>query len=436
MQEYTMVFINVSRAIFLASNIFLFYTFLTPKRPLWFQVTAFIGTWVIVSLLRSLLGPIVSDPFLLGYALGSLYTIPCALIFKETLQAKIFVVFMVYSFSQFVFIVFLFLENLWLGHPIGGVVLLGLLLEAASLPFIKKYVAPHLKNIIEIIDQQNFSFVLFPIFSFILLAFYGVQRTYLLANFIPLVLSTLLIFFTYYLISLAINRTKRHQQLEKQLTLERDHYHNLNESINTTKVIRHDLRHHMVTILEYLKKNNADAAQEYLNKLCNLYDDSSIPTVCRNRSADAIISHYLKLAKQQDIAVVTNLNIPDNLGIDNLDLCVVIGNCLENAIEACSNISDSEARFVDINVTITKGHLVIKIENSFNGLVQHKDDSFFSTKKGLDHGIGISSVKTLVDKYQGDYLVSLDQLIFKVIISLKIPLIMGTPQNKETGIVF
>ena len=423
MQEYTIIFITLTRAVFLISNIFLFYIFLTPKRPVWFQTIAFILTWVIVFLLRGLLSPIVSDPFLLGYALGTLYTIPCVLIFKETLHAKIFVVFMVYSLSQFIFLIFLFLEKLLFGNVIGGLVLIGLLLEAASLPLIKKYAAPHIRNFIEIIDQQNFSFVLFPILSFILLAFYVVQRTYLLSNFIPLVICTFLIFFTYYLIAIAINRTRRQQQLEQQLTLERDHYHNLNESINTTKVIRHDLRHHMVTISEYLKKNNAAAAQEYLNKLCNLYDDSSIPTVCRNQSADALISHYLKLAKQQDITVVTNLHIPDNLGIDNLDLCVVVGNCLENAIEACSQISDGEPRFVNINVTLTKGHLVIKIENSFNGLVQVQKDDFFSTKKGLDHGIGLSSVKTLAAKYQGNCLISFVQRVFKVVISLKIPTI-------------
>ena len=257
--------------------------------------------------------------------------------------------------------------------------------------------------------------------SFILLAFYSVQGTYELSTFIPLVLTTILIFFSYYLIAISIDRTKRHQQLEKQLALQNDHYRNLNDSITTAKARRHDLRHHLVTILAFLGKNNTTAAQVYLNKLCNYYDDSSIPTVCRNQSADALICHYLELAKKQDINIVTKLNLPEDLGIDDLDLCVILGNCLENAIEACSKISTPEQRFIEISTTITKGHLVIKFANSFNGVIQAQDDGFFSFKRGPDHGIGLSSVKTLTTKYHGHCSISFKQQVFKVSESLKLP---------------
>jgi len=410
-----------SRAIFLITNILLLYIFLTPRRPFWFQITAFSVTWITIFFLRDILQSVIPDPYLVGYILGSLYMIPCALIFKETINAKLFVFFMSFSLSQSNFLIFLFLEQLIFNHFVGGLVLTGLMLEAASLPLIKRYVSPHVRNIIAIIDQRNFAFTCFPLLSFVLLAYYGVQRTYLLSNFIPLVVSTLLILFTYYLIATAIYQTIRNQQAEKQLAVQREHYRNLNDSINAMKTMRHDLRHHLVTCLEFLVKKNSAAAENYLGQLCKNYDDIAIPKVCSNQFADALISHYLKAAQEQGVTVNTNLHLPYNLGIDDQDLCVILGNCLENAVEACSKIPQDQVRYIDIKTTIAKNHLVIKIANSFCGSVIRQGENYVSSKDGDDHGIGLASVKALTAKYHGYCSISCEQQVFKVAVSLKLP---------------
>ncbi len=415
------IIVFVSRAVFLITNILLLYIFLTPRRPFWFQMTAFIVTWITIYFLRDILQSIITDPFLLGYILGSLYMIPCALIFKETMNAKLFVFFMIFSLSQFTFLIFLFLEQLLFNHYVGGLVLAGLLLEAASLPLIKKYVSPYAGNMIAIIDQRNFVFTCFPLLSFVLLAFYGVQRTYLLSNFIPLVVNTLLILFTYYLVATAIYQTMRNQQAEKQLALQHEHYRNLNDSINAMKIMRHDLRHHLVTCLEFLVKKDSAAAEIYLGQLCNHYDDIALPKVCSNQIADALISYYLKAAQEQGITVNTNLHLPGNLGIDDQDLCVILGNCLENAVEACSKMPPDQLRFIDIKTTIAKNHLVIKIANSFCGSVIRQGDGFVSSKHGNDHGMGLASVKALTSKYHGYCSMYCEQQVFKVAVSLKLP---------------
>ena len=364
---------------------------------------------------------IIPDPFLLGYIVGSLYMIPCALIFKETINAKLFVFFLIFSLSQSNFLIFSFLEQLIFDQYVGSLVLIGLILEAASLPLIKKYVSPHVGNIIAIIDQRNFAFTCFPLLSFVQLAYYGVERTDLLSNFIPLVVSTLSILFTYYLIATAIYQTIRNQQAEKQLAVQREHYRNLNDSINAMKTMRHDLRHHLVTCLEFLVKKNSTAAENLLGQLCNHYDDIAFPKVCSNQFADALISHYLKVAQEQGVTVNTNLHLPNNLGIDDQDLCVILGNCLENAVEACSKIPQDQLRFIDIKSTITKNHLVIKIANSFCGSVKRQGDSFVSSKDGDDHGIGLSSVKALTSKYHGYCSIYCEQQVFKVAVFLQLP---------------
>jgi len=420
MSELTLILFHVSRAVFLASNILLTYSFLTPSRPIWFQVVAYAGAVILHSGMRTLLAPTGLDTFLISYLLTIVYFIPFLLIFQETIHAKFFVLFMIASFSQFVFLISLFIEHLLFGHMVGGLILLGQLLELAAILLFRKYIIPYVKNILEIIDQQNLVFTLFPFLSFILLAFYGVQRNYILSIFIPLALSTLIIAVSYYLIAISIERMKHQHALEKQLALQRDHYSNLNESIAAAKATRHDLRHHLVTLLGFLEKKDAVAAKDYLNRLCNAYDDSAIPSVCRNQSADALFCHYLSLAKQENIAVVTNLDIPYDLGIEDIDLCVIIGNCLENSIEACRKQNAAESRFIDVSAKINKEYLVIKIENSFNGLVQHQNDAYLSSKRVADCGIGLGSIKTLAAKYQGQCMISFDQQIFKVSVSLKL----------------
>lgn len=214
MTEHALLLFHLSRVIFAISNILLFYAFLTPKRPLWFQGIAFVGVTAAHLCLRAVLTPMGLDPFTIGYVLALLYLVPITLVFQENLHSKVFVTFMVLSLSQFNFLISFFLERLLFDQTVSKLILTGQLLELFSIPLIRKYIAPYVKNILEIVDRQNRVFAWFPFFSFVLLAFYGVQRNYLLVAFIPLILSTIIIFFSYYLIALAIERTKRQQQLE------------------------------------------------------------------------------------------------------------------------------------------------------------------------------------------------------------------------------
>lgn len=176
-----------------------------------------------------------------------------------------------------------------------------------------------------------------------------------------------------------------------------------------------------MTCLEFLNKKNPAAAEDYLSQLCNNFNETAIPKVCSNQWADALICHYLKLAKQQDITVNMDLHLPEDIGIDPQDLCVILGNCLENAIEACVRLPEKQLRWIDIKTTISKGHLNIDIANSFDGLVQRKGDRFGSTKNGSDHGIGLVSVRALTAKYQGHCFISCEEQWFKVAISLRLP---------------
>ncbi len=203
-----------TRSVFLLENILFLYVFLTPGRLRFFQLAAFVITWVIAYIIRHILMLFIPDPLLISYIIGCLYLIPCVLIFKETIQAKIFVFFMIYSMSQCTFLFFMYLDR-YMTPPVPyTVVLSGMLLELASLPLINRYIRQPVRSILEIINLQNPVFTLFPILSFFLLAIYGLQDTYQLTNFITLALSITLIFFAYYLTATSIAGARRLQHLE------------------------------------------------------------------------------------------------------------------------------------------------------------------------------------------------------------------------------
>jgi diguanylate cyclase (GGDEF)-like protein len=215
MPDSAYIMMYLSRTVFLIENIVFLYVFLTPRRSPVYQAAAFIGTWIAAYLVRKLLFMFIPDPLIVSYIIGTMYLVPCALIFKETIQAKIFVFFMVYSLSQFTYLVFSHIDRFIDPSLPHTYVLAGMMIEVALLPPAYRHARKPLRSILTIIDMQNPVFTLFPILSFLLLAIYSLQDTYELISFITLVLSTTLIFFSYYLAATSISGTRKLHELER-----------------------------------------------------------------------------------------------------------------------------------------------------------------------------------------------------------------------------
>lgn len=211
MEQY-MFFLN--RSLFLATNIILLYIFLTPKRTRVFQVVVFLLSWFVIYFLRLVTGPLNIDPLLESNILGSLYLIPCMLIFSETPQAKFFVFYMIYSLSQLTYLVFMYVDRFLFPAIPQMYILIGMILEIALLPVIKRYMKTPIREIVDILNKQNPVFTMFPVLSFLLLVIYSLQETNLVFEFITLVISTVIIFFSYFMISISISGTRRQQELE------------------------------------------------------------------------------------------------------------------------------------------------------------------------------------------------------------------------------
>ena len=159
---------------------------------------------------------------------------------------------------------------------------------------------------------------------------------------------------------------------------------------------RHDYRHHIQT----MKIHAANGEFEDVVKYLDLLDDdlTNVETVIRtgNRMADAILNSKLSLAAERKIKVKARAEIPVSLTVSELDLCIVIGNLLDNAMEACMELPEEE-RLIRIYMEMKGSYLYLALTNTAAGAKQHR---FLSTK-GEGHGFGIARVDAIVKKYGG-----------------------------------
>jgi len=186
-----------------------------------------------------------------------------------------------------------------------------------------------------------------------------------------------------------------------EVELQKRNYETLNKSLGNYYAFKHDIRHHYLAIKSMMDAENYAAATKYLDKLNENEIRHNIDVLCKNFTVDSILKYYMSIAIDNNIEFSVDSDIPEHIKIDNSDLSVVIGNCTLNAIEACKNIIDKSSAYIDLKAKIIGSQLVIKIRNNFNGQVIKEGTTIKTSKAGQGHGIGLSSVRNITEKYNG-----------------------------------
>ena len=163
---------------------------------------------------------------------------------------------------------------------------------------------------------------------------------------------------------------------------------------------RHDYHHHIQTMKAYRALGEDEKIDGYLNSLET--DLASVDTLTKsgNVMVDAILNSKLSLAKSREIAVNAKAVVPKELGFPEMDLCVIIGNLLDNAIEACMRVEDEAKRFIRVYVALKRDNLYISVTNSSGGKIQKQGKKYVSGK-GENHGFGLMRVDKIVDRHAG-----------------------------------
>jgi two-component system sensor histidine kinase AgrC len=170
---------------------------------------------------------------------------------------------------------------------------------------------------------------------------------------------------------------------------------------------RHDYHNHIQTLKAYRALGQDEALDAYLNRLDD--DLRTVDTVIKtgNVMVDAIVNSKLSLARARQISLNAKATVPEQLSISPVDLCVILGNLLDNAMEACCQYPDAKDRFLRLYVTVRQDQLYLCVTNA-SARRPLRQAGGYRSAKGEHHGFGLLRVDHLVDKY-GGYLYRADE---------------------------
>ncbi|MCL1996281.1 MAG: ATP-binding protein [Defluviitaleaceae bacterium] len=220
---------------------------------------------------------------------------------------------------------------------------------------------------------------------------------------------------------------KSHKNAIKAATyeMEREHYSEqlqlMQQSAEQIKAIRHDMKLHLSTIASYNANNNAQAATDYINKLLGEISKSEVYSETGNITFDSIINFKLNNAKIDNLKPQIHSIIPDAINIEVADIVTILGNLLDNALEAVANEKD---KMLKLDVELSKETLFIKVENTFGGELKYAvgkdgDTNHIATQKsGSEHGYGLKNVRRTVEKYNGCMDITHENGVFSVTVML------------------
>ena len=185
----------------------------------------------------------------------------------------------------------------------------------------------------------------------------------------------------------------------------------INQSKENIKAFRHDVKNHALTLKYYIDNYDRDGATGYLDNILDFINYSKEHAKSGNFEIDSLINYKMDLAEKSNIKAEVYLAIPHKLNINPFDLSIVIGNLLDNAIEATLK---AENKFINISIELDRNVLYISISNSYNGNLKLTNSKLETTKDNDNHGIGISSVQKSIEKYNGTMNIHYDGLVFYV----------------------
>lgn len=198
----------------------------------------------------------------------------------------------------------------------------------------------------------------------------------------------------------ALRRTERFQS--DLLTRQVQEVENLYRQI---RGMRHDLRNHAQTMQAYLQLGQTGQLEDYLTDLSSSFEQVDDVLRTGNVMADAILNSKLSLCRSHDIAVSATAQVPAS-NIPDVSLCTILGNLLDNALEACLRLPDQKERFLRVYIAPMKGQLYISVTNSSPGKSRVENGRYVSSKTGRDpfarHGFGLSQIDRAA-KLSGGY---------------------------------
>lgn len=211
---------------------------------------------------------------------------------------------------------------------------------------------------------------------------------------------------------LGIAYGEERKRMEKQIRIQKENYAVLTEKLEETKRLRHDLRQHFRVISTMLQSREYDSLTEYINRYNESINEICPAVFCDNPALNAVLNYYFKMAGETDIEFDIVVSAKKDIPISDTDISILFGNLIENAIDACERQKDGGRR-VKLSCSVDSSQIIFGLENTYSGRIRTMGGKLCSVRNN-GFGIGLDSVRKVVDKYDGVLDISYTDTVFTV----------------------
>lgn len=214
----------------------------------------------------------------------------------------------------------------------------------------------------------------------------------------------------------------RVRELTAQTQQAEQYYSALTNHIQAVRQMQHDSRHHLRVLSSYAHDGAYDRLRQYLDTLVEQSSSLNDALYCANYTANILLAFYAEQARNEGVAFHCDAQIPAEIPCAPTDLCAILGNALQNALDACACQGPEEERHISLLIRMVGNNLTIEIKNSFDGKILQRDGQMLSRKEGSGHGLGLPSIKRIVARYQGYCGLTIEkrEFILRAVLPLKL----------------
>ena len=268
--------------------------------------------------------------------------------------------------------------------------------------------------------EQGFriSLISVPICSIIIIMFMIYNNIYTEAGLATIGLGLLVInffmFYQYNQLLLSIQKKYENEMLEQKVQLYSNELNTIMESEERVKALRHDMKHHINELMILANRNKADEIVQYLNRMNGSLQNPSEIVSSGNLEIDSVLNLLLSRAKEKLETVNVKVQLPEDVK-HSFDINIVLGNLLENAIEAAEQTTK---KYLNVDISLKKGVLLIQIDNSY--LPDKPKEAINTDIKSLNShpkkhlGLGLKNVQRIVKLYNGNIDITQSDDLFSV----------------------
>jgi len=242
---------------------------------------------------------------------------------------------------------------------------------------------------------------------------------YIIISTVGLVFINVLVFTLFSKLQNQLEIRRNADLLNTQMRLEKESFKRIEESYNRTRELRHDLKNHIFVLKGIAENGTKEEMLSYLEKMTDAVEEATYVSMSKNSAVDAILNEKLLYAQKNGISTQFDVTPLENTKISAMDICTILSNALDNAVEACVNFPNHSDRYIDVKIEDTENEMIISVKNPSTEAPKRRAGAYISRKKDSEnHGLGLKSIKRTVDKNKGDMLVKYENGIFNLVISL------------------